>query len=229
LRALRPFSKNEPFRPPERASYKKWLRYILDFCARYPVPEARSDQVRLFIDELREKKQTPSQQDQAAHAVSLYYKIQRKGEIQAADCHASPGSESWTEGKTSSVQVPRQVRERSPSLPQTIALPERSPGQAKTRSFVSPPQRQPWRRWENGHVVASASPEWDAVIAELAAEIKTLHYSRKALETYAHWSRRSQRFLQDKAPESPSAKTSRNPRPVWRCNAASRHPRRIRR
>jgi site-specific recombinase XerD len=76
--------------PAQRANYKKWLRYFWDFCAKYPVPEARSEQVRLFIDKLREKKQTPFQQNQAAHAVSLYFQLQRRGEIQDADHHTSP-------------------------------------------------------------------------------------------------------------------------------------------
>jgi hypothetical protein len=57
--------------PIQRADYKRWLRYFPDFCARYPVPESRPDQVRLFIDKLREKSQTPAQQNQAAQAVFL--------------------------------------------------------------------------------------------------------------------------------------------------------------
>ncbi len=57
--------------PALRADFKKWLRYFLDFCAKYPPPAARSDQVRLFIDKLREKRQTLDQQKQAAYAVSL--------------------------------------------------------------------------------------------------------------------------------------------------------------
>lgn len=28
--------------------YKKWLRYFLDFCDKYPVPESKSEHVRLF-------------------------------------------------------------------------------------------------------------------------------------------------------------------------------------
>jgi hypothetical protein len=59
--------------PLERANYKKWLRYFLDFFAKYPVPDARPDQVRLFLDKLQEKNQTLFQQNQAAHAVSLYF------------------------------------------------------------------------------------------------------------------------------------------------------------
>ena len=42
--------------PIKRADYKKWLRYFLDLCTKYPVPEARADRVRLFIDKLREER-----------------------------------------------------------------------------------------------------------------------------------------------------------------------------
>jgi hypothetical protein len=61
-----------------QAEYKKWLRYFLDFEAKYRPPDSRSEQVRLFIQKLREKKQTPEQQKQAAHAISLYFESQSK-------------------------------------------------------------------------------------------------------------------------------------------------------
>jgi hypothetical protein len=60
------------------ADYRKWLRYYLDFRSKYPLPASRSEQVRLFIQKLREKKQTMEQQRQAAHALSLYFEILRK-------------------------------------------------------------------------------------------------------------------------------------------------------
>jgi hypothetical protein len=59
-----------------RAHYRKWLRYFLDFCQKYPPPEGRSEQIRLFIAKLRTKKQTPRQCTQAAHAISLYFETQ---------------------------------------------------------------------------------------------------------------------------------------------------------
>lgn len=37
--------------------YKKWLRYYLDFCDKYPVPDSKPERVRLFAEKLREKKQ----------------------------------------------------------------------------------------------------------------------------------------------------------------------------
>ncbi len=43
----------------QRANYQKWLRYFRDFGAKYTVPEARSDQVRLFIEKLWGEKSDP--------------------------------------------------------------------------------------------------------------------------------------------------------------------------
>jgi integron integrase len=176
--------------PAQRAAYKKWLRYFLDFCIKYPVPQSRPDQVRLFIDKLREKRQTPAQQNQAAHAVSLYFEMQRQGETPVGDFNYDRAP--------SSILKPPQVRDRSPSFPHLIP--------PKTPSSNVPAQRQPWRLWEDGYAVKSDSPEWDAAIADLAAEIKTRHYSRKTLKTYAHWSRQFQRFLKNKPPKSLSSK-----------------------
>jgi hypothetical protein len=116
--------------------------------------------------------------------------MERKRETPVADFN--------TDTTTSFIPEPLQVRERSYAMPQSIP--------PKTTSSVVPAQRPPWRLWEDGYPVKSDSPEWDAAIAELAAEIKTRHYSRKTLKTYAHWSRQFQRFLKNKPPKSLSSK-----------------------
>ena len=139
--------------------YKKWLRYYLDFCGKYPLPDSNSERVKLFIDKLRQKKQTPKQQEQAAHAVSLFFESQKKKDVSSS---------------------PRTV-------PPAQSLPKPSP-------------RGTWRLWEDGYAKTSESPEWDKVINDLAAEIKTRHYSRKTLKTYALWARQYQRFLHHKPP-----------------------------
>jgi len=38
-----------------RADYRKWLRYYLDVRATYHLPDSRPEQVRLFVEKLREK------------------------------------------------------------------------------------------------------------------------------------------------------------------------------
>jgi len=60
--------------------YTKWLRYYLDFCDKYPVPNSKSERVRLFAEKLREKKQSEKQIERAAHAISLYFEMQRRDE-----------------------------------------------------------------------------------------------------------------------------------------------------
>ncbi|MFH1075311.1 MAG: phage integrase N-terminal SAM-like domain-containing protein [Pseudomonadota bacterium] len=54
-------------------NYRKWLRYYLDFRVKYTLPDSKSEHVRLFIEKLQKKNQTPEQQTQAAHALSLFF------------------------------------------------------------------------------------------------------------------------------------------------------------
>jgi hypothetical protein len=60
------------------ADYRKWLLYYFDFRGKYTLPDSKSEHVRLFIEKLQKKNQTPEQQKQAAHALSLYFEILRK-------------------------------------------------------------------------------------------------------------------------------------------------------
>ena len=151
------------------AEYVKWLRYFLDFCAKYLIAPDKSERIRLFIQKLRDKNQSDDQCKRAAHAASLYFEMQRPGAMQhlAADEPTRPQAE--------------------PAEP--AHSPEPTHHQRKSQ-FI-----------EAGYQEKSDSPEWDAVLAAVAAEIKVRHYSRKTLKTYAKWSRCFQRFLKNKPPE----------------------------
>ncbi|ABQ27042.1 integron integrase [Geotalea uraniireducens] len=61
--------------PSRYNEYKKWLRYFLDFCSKYPLPESKKERIRLFGEKLLEKKQTAQQRQQAIHAVFLYFEM----------------------------------------------------------------------------------------------------------------------------------------------------------
>lgn len=52
-------------------SYKKWLWFYLDFCAKYRLTDSSSKSLPQFLSKLREKKQADEQIMQAAHAVSV--------------------------------------------------------------------------------------------------------------------------------------------------------------
>jgi integron integrase len=165
------------------AEYKKWLRYFLDFCDKYPVPDANSERVRLFCEKLRDKKQTEKHREQAAHAVSLYFEMNQQERSAQLQGNSSGGV----------VKVAESVANESDAQHAFLSFPEE-------------PQQTPVRRsssqyTEAGYQEKSESPEWDALLAALAVEIKVRHYSRKTLKTYANWSRQFQRFLKNKPPQ----------------------------
>lgn len=56
-------------------NFKKWFLYFWDFRIKYHPPDSRAEQVRLFIEKLHNKGQSKTQQEQAAHAVSLYFQM----------------------------------------------------------------------------------------------------------------------------------------------------------
>lgn len=176
------------------AEYKKWLRYYLDFCDKYPVPEAKSERIRLFTVKLQDKKQSPSQRQRAANAVSLYLQMEKR-ETGVQKESASPSYVKETGGHAGVNQEPSSaasiVEQTQPDLQ---PVPQNTPYLfrkiARTSNFN-----------EAGYQEKSDSPEWDAVLSKMAGEIKVRHYSRKTLKTYANWSRRFQYFLKHKPPQ----------------------------
>jgi integron integrase len=163
------------------ADYRKWLRYYLDFRSKYPLPDSRSEHVRLFIEKLQKKHQPAEQQKQAAHALSLFF------ESQPQNKYVFKAQAKATTPTYSSL----------PDTQQPQDIPETLPATSQQSSFS---RYNEWRCLEK-----SGSPEWDRLITKLAAEIKTRHYSRKTLKAYADWSRKFQGFLHDKSPEELSS------------------------
>jgi integron integrase len=151
--------------------YLKWLRYFLDFSEKYHVTGGEPLRKRLFLEKLREKKQTDEVRRRALHALTLYFDMLKEGQ----SSNPSPLShEPVTEqGQQAGALVSRHT-----------------PVNVVRKSYYS----------ESGYQEKSDSPEWDDVLAKLAAEIKVRHYSRKTLKTYAEWSRKFQRFLKSKPP-----------------------------
>jgi len=164
------------------AEYFKWLRYFLDFCSKYPGTHGRSEQVRRFLEKLRGKKQSEAQRRQAAHAISLYFEMQEDGGSQPESAQESP-----------KMVVEESVSDSPPASP----------------SSPTADRLRPSRYSEAGYQIKSVSQEWDMAIADLAAEIKLRHYSRRTLKTYASWSRQFQHFLKDKPPKDVSTEDVR--------------------
>jgi hypothetical protein len=146
----------------------KWSRYFLDYCDKYPASISLAEQMPLFIEKLKAKKQSELKCRQAAYAVSVFIELQKN---------------------EASVKQSSDVDEHKPLAaykppPEPLNVPKRYGSQYS----------------EAGYQEKSDSPEWDAVLASMAAEITVRHYSRKTLKTYAHWSRQFQKFLKNKSP-----------------------------
>ena len=59
----------------ERRSYRKWLRFYLDFCRKYDQPATEGGSLSHFLEKLTSKGQTAAQREQASRAVELYYEV----------------------------------------------------------------------------------------------------------------------------------------------------------
>jgi integron integrase len=144
-----------------------------------------SEQVRLFLEKLREKKQTAAQRRQAAHAVTLFFEMQKQ--VEKSSTYDLPSLHE-VEPMTVNEPVEKWLSPLEPTFSSaSYPLPS---GNAHVSQYC-----------EAGYEEKSNSPEWDSTLATLAAEIKVRHYSRKTLRTYANWSRRFQRFLKNKPPQ----------------------------
>lgn len=177
---------NRKIPPYFRADYRKWLLYFLDFRSNYPLPDSPSDQVRLFADKLRSKAQSQMQVNQAADAVSLFFRCTRQKKSQAASSE-----------------------DRAPSPPDAPHQTNQTPDQRESGMICEPPgaptpnvrRRKGGKQFDEWRCLRkSESPVWDTVIARLADEIKTMHYSRETLKHYADWSRKFQSYLKHKDP-----------------------------
>lgn len=178
------------------AEYKKWLRYYLDFCDKYPVPEAKHEKVRLFTAKLQEKKQSVPLQQRAANAVSLYFQMEKqeyRARNEGRSSRDSEGSADFGSVKQNPVPV-EPTDEQHESQSELHSIPQANSQYIRTTARTS-------NYNEAGYQEKSDSAEWDAALTTMAGEIMVRHYSRKTLKTYANWSRRFQYFLKNKPPQ----------------------------
>lgn len=172
-----------------RDDYRKWLKYYLDFRVKYPPPDIKSEQVRLFVEKMRSKGKSGKDLSHAAHALSLFFSLQRRkkqavvhAEIVRAEC-SRPAVESKASGAGEGQRA------------------NRDDGAVKQIAPAAPPRRGGRKYNEWWSLERTKSAEWDEIVIDrLAGEIKSRHYSRKTLKAYAGWSRKFQIYLRHKSP-----------------------------
>lgn len=84
--------------------YLKWLRFYLDFCHKYDHDPAHHGSLPGFLRKLHDKNQTPRQQNQASHAIRLYY------ELKNIDTGKKPVDQHNKAREKASVALPKQKK-----------------------------------------------------------------------------------------------------------------------
>jgi hypothetical protein len=154
----------------QHGDYLKWVRFHLDFCAKYGHEVANPDSLPAFLEKLRSKGQTEEQRDCARRAVELYRTLldghgEASGEAVPRPCSVIGESRAGFKGGVGTAQAqdaPRQVD-------------------------LDPPRDR-------------ANAGWNEIEAGLKNEIMLRHYSPKTLKTYTFWARKLRGFLIDKDP-----------------------------
>jgi hypothetical protein len=100
--------------------YLKWLRFYLDFCAKYEFPPRDGDSLEPFLQKLTQKRQTIAQQKQATRAISIYYRLMEKW-VESNGTAAPPGNREW-ESALQAMKDAIRVRQYSPKTLKTYRL-----------------------------------------------------------------------------------------------------------
>jgi integron integrase len=205
----------------QRPHYRRWLRFYLDFCAKYERPSEQRESVRAFLRKLQEKQQAEWMRKQAVDAVRLYFLLRSPGGQQPPGRSTDPeltrraaplGKPSPPSGisdgeqRTGGLDPSRLPGERhEPKTPAATGCgtgpPGRAPKAVASRSPASPAAPQSAvadvpSRSSDGFV----TKDWPELYERLAAAIKLRHYSTKTLKSYRSWARALESFTRNKPP-----------------------------
>jgi integron integrase len=82
----------------DRQNYLKWLRYYLDFCAKYDHPPRERDSLMPFLQKMASKNQSRERQEEAAASIELMYRLvdEWRGRKQSGEEAVEP-EDAWDE------------------------------------------------------------------------------------------------------------------------------------
>ncbi|MBU1567625.1 MAG: integron integrase [Proteobacteria bacterium] len=181
--------------PPNlHQQYLKWLRFYLDFCQKYQRKQKEAENLLSFIEKLKEKRQSSIQQEEATHAIRLYYDLVAEEKAGFIPTHFQPdkqGVRYQTGQLTKRAEfLDAQTSEKLPVHP--------THGDKKDSSSINlyEPAGQPKFLEEK----LSSSVSWVSEYQKLQNEIAVRHYSHKTLRSYRGWLVKFQAFTKSKAP-----------------------------
>jgi integron integrase len=159
----------------QRRDFHKWLRFYLDFCAKYASDPKLTVSFARFDDKLRSRGQSGLQTKQARRSIAIYYRIM--GVIK------SPQADSENPSTKNAAPLAASV----------------TPSQA-----ISKQADLPGAKWEMPQSTVTDQPlkltgaNWEWVYESLQAAIKVRHYSNKTWQAYRYWLQQFQNFTKSK-------------------------------
>jgi len=176
--------------------YRKWLRYYLDFCKKNELDQADKNNLAVFIEKLREKNQPKQYQQQARHALSIFFEINSAVSYKSVLPAAGIALGSCIDNKNSDFDVSSSQRG------DTVA--DESKGKAGDDSLsVLPEQRSDRRVVQKSEQIPLkvTGADWTALYKNLESSVKVRHYSPKTLKAYRGWIHHLQNFVKSKDPK----------------------------
>ena len=156
--------------------FLRWLRFYLDFCAKYGYEPYDSRSLPHFIKKLQSKNQGPFQQQQATEVVHIFLEISSAENASSKeDLHSN-----FSGGQVAESKI-------EPNNPSAVQAADQIPdsGSAQVTGPASSPVEDPW----------------EAAILSLTNEIKVRHYSKKTLKSYTNWAYKLRSYSQKDDPQ----------------------------
>ncbi|MFZ2961196.1 MAG: site-specific integrase, partial [Candidatus Ozemobacteraceae bacterium] len=200
----------------------KWLGYYLDFCKKYQFPHAERISLDEFLEKLREKNQTPAQQEQATLAISFFFELisQKKINQEAkADLAMAKTAISGEKSGAESANFPESKDTPRNDTPPMTFSGDTPPCGAKSEKKNSMKEKESFPipklagkenpsvpvvcvpKSKNGSSNPEKGASWVSQYSQLGSEIQVRHYSPKTAKVYKFWIRKFQTFTRSKAPE----------------------------
>ena len=154
----------------QRRDCHKWLRFYLDFCAKYASDPKLTDSFAGFDEKLKIKGQSDAQRMEARRAIAIYYRM-----IGTLQSQTAP----------SGYSTAKNAKNPQPSTPPGASNPDSSSqvGLPATKQEVP---------------LKLTGANWEAVYERLQAAIKVRHYSNKTWQAYRYWLQQFQSFTKSK-------------------------------
>ncbi|MDP2204284.1 MAG: integron integrase [Methylicorpusculum sp.] len=168
--------RNIPYQ--QRRDFHKWLRFYLDFCAKYASDPKLTASFAGFDEKLKIKGQSDAQRKEARRSIAIYYRM--IGTLQSPPAPSG----NLTAKNANNPLLSTLSGTSNPDSSSQVGLPA-----IKREMPLSAMTNQPLKL---------IGANWEAIYEQLKNAIKVRHYSNKTWQAYRYWLQQFQTFTKSK-------------------------------